>query len=79
MQIINMAEEISRLRRIIDKELTQNRLMREALEYYAQKTDLYGEKSSQYNCDYENYRILEDKGSRAREALKKCEDQEIPK
>lgn len=50
----------------------QNHILREALEFYAQQTDLYGEKSSQYNSDYENYRILEDKGTRAREALKTC-------
>lgn len=47
---------------------------REGLEFYAQQTNLYGERSSQFNSDAENYRILDDKGKLARQVLTEIEE-----
>lgn len=68
------------LRRLIDyaRELEAKlKIADEALEYYSQhdkKTNLYGAAVSQYASDSENYRVLEDKGTRAREALAKLRE-----
>lgn len=57
----------------LDAERERAERYKKALQFYAQKTDLYGERAHQMNTDRENYRILEDKGYIAREALKETE------